>query len=159
MTATDNAESLPGAGLLRRLAAMIYDTFLVIPLAMAVTATHIGLKSWLYGLTPGQPALTGIGYWLNLLIVAAAVVLFFTGFWTRAGRTLGMQAWRLRIDSTDGARISTRQALIRLAGALASAACFGIGYLWIVFDRERRSWHDIASGSRVVVLPKAGKAM
>jgi uncharacterized RDD family membrane protein YckC len=30
----------------------------------------------------------------------------------------------------------------------------GLGYFWILFDREGRAWHDRLSRTRVVLLPK-----
>lgn len=144
--------------LLRRLMAVLYDTMLVIPLALAVTALSIALKAQLVGgVVPGQPALTGLAYVLNLVLVLAAIAAFFIGFWTRAERTLGMQAWRLRIRQPDGRPITPRQASIRLGMALVSAACGGLGYWSILWDREKRSWHDRVSGTRVVLLPKPPK--
>ena len=35
-----------------------------------------------------------------------------------------------------------------------SLAAFGIGYWWVLFDGQRRSWPDIASKTETVVLPK-----
>jgi len=30
----------------------------------------------------------------------------------------------------------------------------GLGFLWILWDKQNRSWHDIYSDSRIVQLPK-----
>ena len=48
--------------------------------------------------------------------------------------------------------------MIRCLGALLSAACLGLGYLWKLVDRNHRYWHDYLSGTRLVLLPKRGKA-
>ena len=40
---------------------------------------------------------------------------------------------------------------------MLSAACVGLGYLWCLFDRDKRYWHDILSGTRLVLLPKRQK--
>lgn len=71
--------------------------------------------------------------------------------------TLGMQAWRLRVQTRSGHSITLRQSLVRYLVAWLSLAALGLGYLWILFDAERRSWSDIASGTRVVVLPRASR--
>jgi uncharacterized RDD family membrane protein YckC len=96
-------------------------------------------------------ALTGLGYWLNLLLALSVTAGFFILCWTKGGRTLGMQAWKLRIINEHGGLISHRQALTRLAVASVSAACFGVGYLWMFYDKQQRTWHDIASGSRIIL--------
>ena len=153
MTST-SPEKQPGTlapGLGRRLGAMFYDSLLLFALTWAVTAAEVGLRIWREGeqavRATGRAAAGGLALQLPLLV---AGVLFFGWFWTRWGQTLGMQAWRLRVETLDGTRISWRQALLRLAGACVSLACLGAGYLAILFDAESRAWHDRWSGTRVV---------
>jgi uncharacterized RDD family membrane protein YckC len=135
-------------GLARRLAAMFYDSLLVFAITFTATLLVVGVR------IVGERAITGDYKYFLQLVLFASVTLFFTWFWTRTGQTLGMQTWRLRIDSVDGGRISWRQAGVRFVVAIASALCLGLGYLWILWDRDKCSWHDRASGSRVVMLPK-----
>jgi uncharacterized RDD family membrane protein YckC len=85
------------------------------------------------------------GLSLQLLLLGAAFA-FLAFSWTRGGMTLGMQAWRLRVQTLDGRSITPVQALVRFLVGLLSLAAFGLGYLWILVDRERRSWGDIVSG-------------
>ena len=140
----------------RRLAAMFYDSLLVFAITFTATLAVVLARLVLApeALHTGERAITG-GYQSVLqLVLLATVGLFFCWFWVRSGQTLGMQTWRLRIDDIDGGRISWRQALLRLLVACLSAACLGLGYAWILIDRDKRSWHDIASRSHVVLLPK-----
>jgi uncharacterized RDD family membrane protein YckC len=65
-----------------------------------------------------------------------------------------MQVWGVRIQNTDGTAISLWQALLRFVVAMASWLLFGLGFLWVLWDKESRSWHDIYSDSRTVQLPK-----
>jgi len=44
--------------------------------------------------------------------------------------------------------------LIRVAGAYLSALALGLGYLWILLDPDRLSWHDRLSSTRLVILSK-----
>ncbi|MBA2781212.1 RDD family protein [Billgrantia kenyensis] len=142
------------AGLARRLGAMIYDAFLVAAIWILLTVLHVAFVRYVMGLGPEE---VGAGeaqrLVLQLLLLAGAFV-FFAFFWMRGGMTLGMQAWRLRVQTLDGYTITQVQCLVRYLVAWVSLAAFGLGYLWILFDREGRSWPDIASGTRVVVLPK-----
>lgn len=148
-------QALPPAGIARRLGAMFYDSLLLLGVTWAVTALEIALKVAVVGADAvresGQRALGGPLLQLSLLVV---VFLFFGWFWTRSGQTLGMQAWRIRLDSDEGGRISWPQALVRFAGAAVSAACLGAGYWWMLVDRERLTWHDRWSRSRVVRMPR-----
>ena len=94
------------------------------------------------------------------LVVQALVLLasaaYFVFSWLRGGQTIGMRAWRLRVVCADGGgRLSTRQALLRFAVGLLSVGALGLGLLWVLFDRERRAWHDRAAGTLVVRLDPA----
>ena len=84
-----------------------------------------------------------------LLAVSAA---YFVISWGRGGQTIGMRAWRLRVVGADGQRLPWSRALLRFAVALVSLAVFGLGFIWCLFDRQRRGWHDIAAHSCVVRL-------
>ena len=80
---------------------------------------------------------------LQLFIIIIAVFYFFYCF--KKGRTFGMQAWRLELQSETGGKISDYQILIRIIGGIFSFLFFGIGYLFILFNQRKRSLHDIAS--------------
>lgn len=75
--------------------------------------------------------------------------LFFGWFWTHGGQTLGMRAWKIKILTPDGRAISWLQAAQRFFAALLSWLFFGLGFWWILFDKQKRSWHDRLSNSSV----------
>lgn len=158
MTSSNIETSNAGVG--RRLAAMVYDGFLVFALLfVASLIPTLFLNMDQLGASPEtntvvhelDSPLQGWGYQFYLLAVMTA---FFAIFWHKSGQTLGMQAWRLKLISTDGSTPSWRQCLVRLAVAAISLAAAGLGYWWIWIDGDKRSWHDKASGTKVVVLPK-----
>lgn len=134
------------APLWRRLAAMLYDSLLVVALWFVVGGIAVGLNS-------GEAA-SGPVFKSALFLIT---FVFFGTFWTRSGQTLGMMAWRLRIETEQGQGISWMQALLRFFMAGASALFLGLGYLWMLFDKQQRTWHDRYSETRVVVLPKPAK--
>lgn len=148
----------PSAGLIRRLAAMFYDFLLSIALLMVTTLIYKVVQMGIYGeeqlrqmsdagALDGDPLLSTL---LFMILFA-----FFAKFWTHNGQTLGMQVWGLRIQNTDGSAISLWQALLRFVVAIGSWLCLGLGFLWVLWDKKKRSWHDIYSDSRVVQLPKS----
>jgi len=141
----------PRPALPRRLAALLYDTFLVLPLIMLNTALAMGAHMLLTGGDEEAQV-------LNAHIVQALAVLsctaFYCGFWLIKGQTLGMQAWRIRLRSFTGKSITWRQALLRCLGALVSLLPAGAGYWWCLFDRNKRYWHDYWSGTELELLPK-----
>ena len=151
MPAMTRTEKQPAPSLLRRLTAMLYDTLLVVALVGVVNAFALGLIAW---------ASDGAEQLLNAHVVQALTVLtvvgFFSLFWVKNGQTLGMQAWRIRLVDFDGGAPTWGKAILRCAGALLSAACLGLGYLWCLFDRNKRYWHDYLSGTEMVLLPKSG---
>jgi uncharacterized RDD family membrane protein YckC len=144
----------PAPGLLRRLAASVYDIFLVLPIIMLGVAIGYGINAgvhqWL-GTSPveGEPLPAWAVRVMALLVVAG----FFTIFWRKSGQTLGMQAWRIQLQPLPGRELTTARCLLRCGCALLSVACLGIGYLWCLIDREGRYWHDTLSGTRLVLLP------
>ncbi len=138
------------AGVLRRFGAMLYDLLLVLALLFIVTALFLPFTGG-EAITPERSVLVERIYQAVLLFV---VVVFFCLFWTWRGQTVGMLAWRLRVERSDGTLLTWRDALLRLGGACVSLAALGLGYFWIWIDRDRLAWHDRWSGTRVVVTPK-----
>lgn len=141
-TASDRA---PTAGVLRRLAAGCYDALLLGALWMLATLVIVAIRG-------GEPVPAGQpGYQLLLLLIAA---FFFITSWRRGGQTLGMRAWRLRVERITGAPLDTRTGILRFLGVLLTVGTGGIGLLWLWVDRDELTWHDRLAGTRVVVLPK-----
>lgn len=138
--------TLPGAGVFRRLAALIYDTLLLAALWMTTTFVLVIARGGA-PVPPGNPAYQ--------LLLAAITAIFFIGFWLRGGQTLGMRAWRLRVETSAGTPLDSRTAIIRFAASLVSAGTLGAGLVWLWVDRDRLTWHDRWAGTRVVVVPKA----
>lgn len=93
-----------------------------------------------------------VGAWLRTLLFLELYA-FFAYFWTQRGQTLGMLAWRLRVVGPAGS-ISFNQALLRFFGGMLSLACLGLGHVWMLFDRERRTWPDMLSKTRIVRVAK-----
>ena len=148
----------PAAGLIRRLAALFYDFLLCVALVMVVTLIYQqGVLRLIYG---GETlmAMSQAGQLDRDPILASLVLLslfaFFAKFWTHNGQTLGMQAWGLRVQNADGRALDLWQALLRFVVAIGSWLFVGLGFLWIIWDKQKRSWHDIYSDSCIVQLPK-----
>jgi uncharacterized RDD family membrane protein YckC len=146
-------ESLPAASLLRRLAAMLYDSLLLLALLMIVTACFLPFTGGEAVRWESFPLLTLL-YWCAL---AGTVLVYFGLPWTARGQTLAMTTWRLRVQRDDGCLLTWRDVAVRLSASLLSWLPAGLGFLWILFSRDRRAWHDALSGTRVVALPKRSR--
>lgn len=142
----------PPAGLARRLAALLYDSLLLVALWFVSSALFLAASGGLLA-APDRPQWLLYGFRLALLLVAFG---FYGWFWTHGGQTLGMRAWRLKLVSLDGGPVRLSAAIRRLLAALVSSAALGLGFLWVWVDRDGCAWHDRLSGTRVVQLPKRG---
>jgi uncharacterized RDD family membrane protein YckC len=137
---------MQNATLMRRIAAMLYDGLLILALLFMSTLPFIAAA----GGEPVEPS-------ENLLyqaVLAIVIYGFFVGFWTRSGRTLGMQSWRLQLETMSGEKASFGAATIRFFAALISWAPAGLGFLWSLWDKDRLAWHDRISKTRLVYYPK-----
>lgn len=148
----------PAAGLTRRLLAMLYDFLLCVALVMVVTlAYQQGLLRLIYGgehlMAMSQAGALDRDPMLGSLALLSLFA-FFSFFWIRTGQTLGMQVWGLRVQNANGSAIDLWQALLRFLIAIPSWLICGLGFIWMLWDKQRRSWHDIYSESRIVQLPK-----
>ncbi|PPC90703.1 MAG: hypothetical protein CTY34_06840 [Methylobacter sp.] len=131
---------LVSPGFARRLAAAIYDFILLLAILFAATAVILPLNR-------GQAFTSSQFYYPLYLFLVSAV--FYVWFWTHGGQTLGLKAWHLIVLTDRQQPLSRRQALVRFLGACLSWACCGLGVLWMVFDKDRKTWHDRWSGTTV----------
>ena len=160
-TRFEKSTELRPAPLLRRLAAMLYDSLLCIALLLVVTGLYTSLHQLLIRLellgadryARMLEANTAINYdpLLTVLLVLSLWG-FFGFFWRRRGQTLGMQAWKIRIQNEDGSPVTWLQAFMRVLVGILSWLALGLGYLWQWFDAGRRSWTDLASDSVTVLV-------
>jgi uncharacterized RDD family membrane protein YckC len=136
----------PPPGFLRRLGAMFYDSLLLLALLMMLSYPYVWLTG---GAKPGLAIKTAYQFYL------LAICFFYcAGFWVRGGQTLGLRTWRLQLVRRDGGPITWTLALKRFAAAWLSLLCFGLGFLWVIFDRGGLAWHDRLTGTRLILLPK-----
>ena len=128
-------------GFLRRAGAMLYDTLLLAGVLFFATAAALPFNH-------GQAFKSEQYFYpLYLLIIS---FLFLGWFWTHGGQTLGLRSWKLKLVSKKGQPVNWRQALLRFVGAILSWLCLGIGFFWIIVDKNKFSWHDYLSGTYLV---------
>lgn len=148
--------SFPSAGFSRRLAAWIYDLLVAVAIIMLASALALAFAgilsaSGMITLTEDfdHAAWLAQGPWYSIYLVAV-LALFFGYFWKTSGQTVGMRAWRLKLQNRDGSKLSVRQTVVRLLTCFA-----GLGTLWVLVDfKNRRALQDYAAGTELVVLSK-----
>lgn len=138
---------MPDASPWRRLAAAVYDGLLLL-------AAWFSLTGLLVLLNHNQAVPPATMQWIGLPLLFAIATAFYGWFWLHGGQTLGMRAWRLRLVTVDRRPLRFRDCVVRCVVGLLSLACGLLGWLWVLVDREHRAWHDRASRTRVVRLPK-----
>lgn len=109
----------------------------------------IAIDGFILGIITGVLFSTGgnVGGGVSFLVG----VLYNWYFWTRQnGQTPGKMAMNLQVVKADGSELSDIDAIIRGVGYYLSGFVFGIGYLWALFDDEKRTWHDLIAGTIVI---------
>lgn len=148
----------PSAGLLRRLAALLYDAFLVFSIWMILGF----LLQFIVGpdtsqLVDGRVQTNPVLDVIVFIGEVGSAATFYIWFWMRTGQTLGMIAWRIKAISVDGGLMNFRQGVLRWVLAWPAFFSFGVGYLWLYIDRNGDALHDRFSGTRVILLPKGAR--
>ena len=147
----------PRAGLIRRLAAMMYDWLILAALWMAAMALALvlvavlnstGLIS-LANYTDHADFISQHKIWFQLYSVAW-FFWFYLYFWYKGGQTLGMRAWRLMLVQQNGEAISFKQAVVR-----ALTALLGVGNIWLWLRWGKGlALQDQLTHTKVIVLSK-----
>jgi uncharacterized RDD family membrane protein YckC len=132
-----SADTLPRAGFWIRLAAMLLDVILI--------GMICGLLS---GMMPNGSHLRIRADLLPVLAVYGAVM------WKLKGTTIGGIVCGLKVVRLDDRPIDWGTAIVRALGCFLSLVVLGLGFIWVVFDDQRQSWHDRISGTTVVRMPK-----
>lgn len=119
------------AGFWRRFAAALIDGIL------------LGIVSGILGAILGKA-----GSGLSLIVDIA----YFTYFHGSTGQTPGNAALSIRVvDKETGRPIGYGRAFVRWLVSIVSALVILIGYLWMLWDSEKQTWHDKAAND--VVIP------
>ena len=139
-----------------RVLALVYDALPALALWLAVGALFVA------GYTlAGHPVRENIKplsalQWIEWLCCWLVTGAYAVLSWRRGGQTLGMRPWRLRVTGAQGGPAPVRELAKRYAWGTLSLLLAGAGFWWAWFDRERLTWHDRLSGTRMVREPKSG---
>ena len=138
-----------------RMLGLVYDALPVIALWMLASAaftlgyTYLGHHDPHQNIAPFS-ALQWL-LWLVCWLLAGGYAVLS---WHRGGQTLGMRPWRLMLVAVDGQRPGWRALATRYAVGTVSLLAAGAGFWWAWIDRDRLAWHDRASGTRLMRLPR-----
>jgi uncharacterized RDD family membrane protein YckC len=150
--------------LIRRLLCLVYECVLLFGIVMLVGLAYGGI-------TNQQHALHG--QWGLRALLFFVLGFYFIGFWTRAGQTLAMKTWHIRLEPTQGVQITPARAMLRFllswvwvlpglalahfmglsgGGPISAVVATGVlGYsATSLLHADRQFWHDTVCGTRLV---------
>lgn len=151
-------KQLSQAGLLRRLAAIFYDSLLLASVLLFATALFLALTMLI--LVPLTKQFSMVNLVESNLLPFFQIYLFgvsfiyFAWFWLHGGQTVGMKAWSIQLQSIDGKKMTWGQAFKRFMTAIISWLVLGLGFFWVLWEKEGRSWHDLASQTQLIHVRK-----
>jgi uncharacterized RDD family membrane protein YckC len=125
----------------KRLAAMFYDGLCLFSLFFLATLILVIF-------TNGE-AVTSNNLIYDLLLFFVSY-LYFVWHWVNGGRTLGMRAWHIKLINLGMDQVHWRNATVRFCLALLSSVSFGLGFAWAFFDKEKLTFHDRYSNTRLI---------
>jgi len=104
-----------------------------------LTVASAGLR-WVVGDVLGQ-VVSGV--------IGLAYYVYLEG--SDLGQTLGKKVVGIRVVDIAGAGpIGYGRATVRYLGRFVSAIPLGLGYLWMLWDDQKQTWHDKFARSMVV---------
>lgn len=149
----NNSES-PAASIWRRLAALLYDSFILLAISFlyGAAATFVGAAAgWHHA--DYQPMFQHWAFTLGWVLVLA---IFYIWFWHKSGQTIGMRTWRLKLVDDDNPNITPSWRLCALRALVSPPMIIfvGVGYWYGLIDKQRRCLHDRCSHTRVIEVAK-----
>ena len=130
---------MANAGFFRRIFSLVYDSLAIIGIIFSLTLLLVLLNG-------GSPKTGEVADYMQLIITVFSGPVFYTYFWlANDGQTLGMQAWKIKLISKE--KLSVRICLLRCAFSTFSFLFFGIGYLYILVNRDNKSLADLATNT------------
>ena len=138
-------EKYKPASFLRRILALFYDTLLLTGIILG----YLLVVTLMFGDT-FESISERIFLQFSYLILG---VIFFTYFWkVNKGQTLGMQVWKIRIVGDENKEPSTKNLIYRSLFGLVFNLAFGSNYLFIFFNKDKKSINDLLSKTKTIKI-------
>jgi len=117
-------------------------------LSLIIDGILVGIVNAILGLVLNSMGNSGaaIAQVVSLVIAIGYQVYFLTS----TGQTLGMRVMNIKAVNSTGGLLTTGQVIIRAVVSYISAAVLFIGFLWMLRDANKQTWHDKAAGSFIV---------
>lgn len=137
--------------LLKLGACLFYEGLVLIALAFV----GVGLFVSVFG-----DATSGMQRLLLQLFLWSIFGFYFVFSWVKNGQTLATRSWKLKLvmqnqHQAEQQVLPISIALVRFVLATFSFICFGLGFIWCVFDRDNQFLHDRLLKTKIIVANDA----
>ena len=138
-------------GFLRRAWALLIDAVVLVVLAtvmgvLSLIAYKVGLAAHGRSVTwqNAMPLITMLTWgWIGL---ATGYFVMFHGM---EGKTIGKWLLGLRVVGAEEQSVTYKRAFLRWVGIIGFAPLV-LGFLWVIWSREKRGWHDFLARTWVI---------
>ena len=133
----------------KRIVASIYDSLLLLSVIFVLAYLSVFILNgfnWELPDDPSQPISPG---WYAVFLISFSSWGFFSFFWIRGNKTLGMAVWNIEIYSITGNKVTPLQAFKRFCCNIIIVMALGIPLLQIYFTKEKIAFNDMVSGTRL----------
>ncbi|HEY9147408.1 MAG TPA: RDD family protein [Gammaproteobacteria bacterium] len=153
------AETVRYAGFWRRLAASLIDT-LILFIVLSPLLFFFSRGAYFPDLNPNGDILAQLAViefdWSYLLINDLLPMVLVIFFWVRFRATPGKRLMECEVvDASTHANLRTGQSVLRYIGYFLSLLPLGLGFLWIIWDRKKRGFHDLLAHTVVLQVDPA----
>ena len=132
------------AGFLKRILALVYDSLLIAAIVLVLSLLLVFING-------GYPESGSFLSFIQFFILVVTGPIFYSYFWiVNKGQTTGMQAWKIKLVTMDETELNIKKTMLRCLISSISFAFIGLGYLWILYDKENLSWSDILTKTKVI---------
>ena len=134
------------AGPLRRIYAFAIDIGILL-MVVFVVGPIFGSREGIFDIFSIQAGIVDVFIFLTYFIIPTGIY----------GRTLGKWVAGISVVDEEGNKPGVAVAIPReMVGRFVATITFGIGIIWVVFDKNHQGWHDKMAGTYVVVVPNSG---
>jgi len=132
------------AGFLKRILALVYDSLLIVAIVLVLSLLLVFVNG-------GYSESGSFASFIQFFILVFTGPIFYSYFWiVNKGQTTGMQAWKIKLVTMDETELNINKTMLRCLISTISFACLGLGYLWILYDKDDLSWSDILTKTKVI---------
>ncbi len=80
-------------------------------------------------------------------LISLTYYIYFIG---SRGQTPGKMALKIQVVRTDNQPMTYKTALLReVVGKFLSGLVLAVGYLWMIWDKDKQTWHDHLAKTQV----------